>query len=354
MIAVNMDGEIASEHYAGVRYRQPDIGKLFEPYVSVIASVYRHTRDHDDDGNRIPCPRFGGVTCGEHIAIEPLLHDQYFDETRVAPRHIMVEADKRCTTCTTPSTPRSSSGSPRESPSAFSSPTRSPRIGRSRSASRRRTPRTASTSRPCTGRAGRPGRISGGAESLGSKAPLQILRQALFGLDTELATIARRTWLPATTPRPSTSSWRRSRCPCRPMTAFSWSAHSTASGTSIHEEAGRRPEAWATVLRQSTLPGGVTRLGAPRVLRGGRGVAGRVRRGALQRRVQRGCVQVHGGHAGPRRRPEGHDLPVRAGSRQGSSRGFGSRTRSMRPSGRRRPAPAAGASTPRCPSHGGT
>jgi len=94
MICVNMDGEIASEHYAGIRYRQPDIAALYAPYVAVIASVYRHTpRDHDDEGNRIPCPRFGTVTCGEHIEIEPILFEKYFDGTRVAPRHIMIELD---------------------------------------------------------------------------------------------------------------------------------------------------------------------------------------------------------------------------------------------------------------------
>ena len=94
MVAVNMDGEIASEHYAGIRYRDPEVGKLFEPYVSVIASVYRHNpRDYDENGNRIPCPRFGCVTCGEHIAMEPIVYERYLDETRVAPRHIGVELD---------------------------------------------------------------------------------------------------------------------------------------------------------------------------------------------------------------------------------------------------------------------
>jgi len=94
MIAVNMDGEIASEHYAGIRYRDPEVGKLYEPYVSVIASVYRHNpRDYDENGTRIPCPRFGCVTCGEHIAMEPIVYSMYLDETRVAPRHIGVELD---------------------------------------------------------------------------------------------------------------------------------------------------------------------------------------------------------------------------------------------------------------------
>ena len=96
LVCVNMDGEIASEHYAGIRYRDPDIAKLYEPYVCVIASVYRHNpRDHDEEGRRILCPRFGSVTCGEHIWIEPGLFEQFFEGQRVAPRHIAVELDSK-------------------------------------------------------------------------------------------------------------------------------------------------------------------------------------------------------------------------------------------------------------------
>ncbi|MBI4882034.1 MAG: hypothetical protein HY812_20595, partial [Planctomycetes bacterium] len=94
LVCINMDGEIASEHYAGVRYRSPEIAALYGPYVTVIASVYRHSpRDYDEQGRRIPCPRFGGVTCGEHIAIEPVLYELFMDGRRIAPRHIMVELD---------------------------------------------------------------------------------------------------------------------------------------------------------------------------------------------------------------------------------------------------------------------
>ncbi len=94
LVCINMDGEIASEHSARIRYRDADSAKLFEPYVCVIASVYRHTpRDYDDAGRRIPCPRFGTVTCGEHIAIEPLLFRKYMEGKRISPRHIMVELD---------------------------------------------------------------------------------------------------------------------------------------------------------------------------------------------------------------------------------------------------------------------
>jgi len=89
LVCVNMDGEIASEHYAGIRYRRPETAALYEPYVCVIASVYRHNpRDYDDQGRRILCPRFGSVTCGEHIAIEPGLFDKFMDGKRIAPRHI--------------------------------------------------------------------------------------------------------------------------------------------------------------------------------------------------------------------------------------------------------------------------
>ncbi len=94
LVCINMDGEIASEHYAGVRYRQPEIAALYEPYVTVIASVYRHTpRDYDDEGHRIACPRSGGVTCGEHIAMESVVFEKFCDGQRVSPRHIMVELD---------------------------------------------------------------------------------------------------------------------------------------------------------------------------------------------------------------------------------------------------------------------
>src|SRR5262245_60240628 len=95
LVCVNMDGEIASEHYAGKRYREPEKAALYSPYVCVIASVYRHTpRDHDEQGRRILCPRFGSVTCGEHIAIEPMLYEQFMDGRRIAPRHIGVELER--------------------------------------------------------------------------------------------------------------------------------------------------------------------------------------------------------------------------------------------------------------------
>src|SRR5262249_38325991 len=98
LACVNMDGEIASEHYAGVRYRDAEIARRYAPYICVIASVYRHNpRDYDEQGRRIPSPRFGGVTCGEHIATEPILFERYLDGKRIAPRHIMIEIDAKKT-----------------------------------------------------------------------------------------------------------------------------------------------------------------------------------------------------------------------------------------------------------------
>lgn len=94
LICVNMDGESASENYAGVRYRDPEFAKLASGYVPIVASPNRHApRDYDEKGNRIPCPRFGRVVCSEHIDIEPILYERYFAKNRVAPRHLGASID---------------------------------------------------------------------------------------------------------------------------------------------------------------------------------------------------------------------------------------------------------------------
>src|SRR5262249_55931301 len=52
------------------------------------------SRDFDDQGRRIPCPRVGEITCGEHIDLEPELFEKYLaDGERVAPRHAVVLQD---------------------------------------------------------------------------------------------------------------------------------------------------------------------------------------------------------------------------------------------------------------------
>ena len=99
LICVNMDGERgrqepASANFAGVRYRDPAFAALVESYIPLIVSPDRHTpKDHDERGRRIACPRFGTVTCTEHISIESELFERYFNGRRVAPRHLAVTAD---------------------------------------------------------------------------------------------------------------------------------------------------------------------------------------------------------------------------------------------------------------------
>ncbi len=89
LIVANQDNEQACDSLANVRYRDARFAKLAGRYVAVIGSVFRHNaRDFDDQGRRIPCPRFGCVTCGEHIAMEPKIYEKYFQDNRTAPRHI--------------------------------------------------------------------------------------------------------------------------------------------------------------------------------------------------------------------------------------------------------------------------
>ena len=95
LVCVNTDGEPASESLAARRYRDPAFVALMEAFVPVIASPDMHvTRTHDSRGRRVPCSRFGRVTCDEHIAIEPLVFERWFEGTRVAPRHLAVSAQR--------------------------------------------------------------------------------------------------------------------------------------------------------------------------------------------------------------------------------------------------------------------
>lgn len=93
LICVNMDGETASDSLASGSYRDPAFGKLAAGFVPVIASPDRHAPDRDGRGRRVLCPRFGRVTCSEHIATEPAVFDRWFAGTRVAPRHLAVSSD---------------------------------------------------------------------------------------------------------------------------------------------------------------------------------------------------------------------------------------------------------------------
>ena len=81
LLALNMDGESASDRIVHEQYRDPAFVALTRKCVCVGASVFRHNaRDHDDQGRRICCPRFPGITCGEHIALEPVIFDAYLSD----------------------------------------------------------------------------------------------------------------------------------------------------------------------------------------------------------------------------------------------------------------------------------
>ncbi len=197
LVCVNMDGEIASEHYAGIRYRQPEIASLYEPYVTVIASVYRHTpRDHDEHGNRIPCPRFGGVTCGEHISIEPLLYEKFMDGRRIAPRHIMVELDGSETydvfyafdTDSVFQAIREGIANREHEPTNI---TRGDRTITERVAGRDYSDRLAVEEAYQQGDAAQRRSLLEAAIAAGDAASVDLLRLAVFGVDPELAALAR-------------------------------------------------------------------------------------------------------------------------------------------------------------------
>jgi tetratricopeptide (TPR) repeat protein len=90
-VALNMDGESASERIVREQYRDPAFVALAGRAVCVIGSVFRHNpRDFDDHGRRVECPRLGAVTCREHIALEPLIFERYLGGERIAPRHALV------------------------------------------------------------------------------------------------------------------------------------------------------------------------------------------------------------------------------------------------------------------------
>lgn len=94
LIVVNQDGEAFNDRFASNVYRDPEFVALTEGYVCVVASPVQHNpADHDENGNRIDCPRFPGCTCSEHITIEPELYRRWFKEQRVAPRHLGIAPD---------------------------------------------------------------------------------------------------------------------------------------------------------------------------------------------------------------------------------------------------------------------
>ncbi|MDA1266741.1 MAG: hypothetical protein O2816_16805, partial [Planctomycetota bacterium] len=195
MVAVNMDGEIASEHFAGVRYRSVDTAQLMSKYACVIASVYRHTpRDYDEHGNRVCCPRFGTVTCGEHINAERELYGKYFDGRRISPRHIVLDLEEQETmdvyyswdTATVTRTfVKGVEGWPE--PSELHEPSLEELVGSARVEHRESAERAYREGDAAIRR-----RLLQELVANHQVDQIEVLRQAIFGFDLELARLARR------------------------------------------------------------------------------------------------------------------------------------------------------------------
>jgi len=93
LVCVNQDEEPGSQVFAGTKYRDPEFAALVASYVPIVFAPNRHMqKDYDASGRRIPCTRFGGITCGEHMRDEPLAYERYMNGDRAAPRHIGVSA----------------------------------------------------------------------------------------------------------------------------------------------------------------------------------------------------------------------------------------------------------------------
>lgn len=88
-IAINMDGERANETLAKKTYQEKGIVQLSERTVNLIAS-----RDEHSGGSR-SCPRFAGVSCAEHQAIDKRVRAEVVKSASagwvVAPQHVFLK-----------------------------------------------------------------------------------------------------------------------------------------------------------------------------------------------------------------------------------------------------------------------
>ncbi len=94
LVAINTDAESASERIVRELYRDPAFVASTRAFVCLIASPFRHTpRDHGARGLRLEDPRFGEVTSGEALALEPVLFERFLGGERIAPRHALIAPD---------------------------------------------------------------------------------------------------------------------------------------------------------------------------------------------------------------------------------------------------------------------
>ncbi len=89
-VAVNMDGERANDTLANVVYQDKDIIRLAGLTVNLLASKETHA------GGERECPRFGGVPCAVHQAVDKQVRKRVVKEAGngwvIAPQHVFLDA----------------------------------------------------------------------------------------------------------------------------------------------------------------------------------------------------------------------------------------------------------------------
>lgn len=90
-VAVNMDGERANDTLAEKVYQDKEVVALSEKLVCLVASRDEHA------GAGKACPRFGAVSCAEHLAVEARVRKELLkpgpDGAVVSPQHVFLGPD---------------------------------------------------------------------------------------------------------------------------------------------------------------------------------------------------------------------------------------------------------------------
>ena len=89
LVAFNMDRERANDRMAREHYKDPAVLAIAGKYICLIASKFRHAEELDGI-----CPRFGTVTCTQHISGEIAARKKYLKTVNVeSPQHLILRPD---------------------------------------------------------------------------------------------------------------------------------------------------------------------------------------------------------------------------------------------------------------------
>jgi len=89
LVCFNMDTESASESTLAI-YKEPELVDRSRDFVCLIASAAKHGDE------AAPCPRFEGVTCGEHQKMEIKASEAFVGtEAVISPQHVLVSPDRK-------------------------------------------------------------------------------------------------------------------------------------------------------------------------------------------------------------------------------------------------------------------